>query len=345
MPPLVWRAVVPLFVCLVVLGWPASASGEVTVLVLARTPARPSTGLVESLRIQLAKAATVRLGPSLSDPKLAARQQQARHLKQQSGAVLAIWVEPDRTERAGATALMLYLAGDGPEIDWRRLTAPAGPATDRAVALLVREALDSALAARAAAGADSGKAKSPGTGRPDAGRTGSPWAFVIDSGVMAAAPSVTADAQAGGLLSAGARFWHGPLLTELLVGTSVVSTMGTERPAGSLQISEIGVSLGGRALFATKTVAIGGSVEPSLRLLDVTGESPLGATGSCFRVVPALLVGPELRWLLHDNLHLRGSAGVQFALRRQRFAINDQILLDIGVARAVTQLSLVGSLP
>ncbi|MBW2454359.1 MAG: hypothetical protein JRI68_07605, partial [Deltaproteobacteria bacterium] len=145
------RALVTLLLCLAVLAWPAQADAEVTVLVMARAPARPAAGLVESLRIQLAKAATVRIGPSLGGATLAGRQQLARQIRTDSGAELAVWVEPEPTDRAGATALVLFLVAEGRAIDWRRLVAPAGPATDRAVALWVREALDSALAKQGSA--------------------------------------------------------------------------------------------------------------------------------------------------------------------------------------------------
>ncbi|MBW2457019.1 MAG: hypothetical protein JRI68_21065, partial [Deltaproteobacteria bacterium] len=192
-----------------------------------------------------------------------------------------------------------------------------------------------------------GTGSSPGAdgGPADDRPSSASWAFVIDAGAVAAAPSITADAQVGGAASLGARLRLGPLLSELVVGTRWVSNMDTERPEGTLQLREIGVALGGRTLYATEHLAIGGLVEPSLRLLDVEGRTPRGASGSSFRVLPALLLGPELRWLIGDRVHLRGSAGVEFALQRQRFSINDQVQLDIGVARAVAQLGLVCSLP
>jgi hypothetical protein len=317
------------------------------VLVLGVTPAEPSAGLVESLRIQLGHLGVVEAGPMLAAPTLEQRQQEAEQLRAGRRATLAVWVEQEALASGVLEAgLVLYMVGGATPPGGRRLSVPPGPAADRALALLVREALPSATASTSAASASAAGAPARGEGEaPDTASGGPPWAFMVDAGATFAAGSATADPQAGFALALGARWRLDRWLGELYLGAHFMSVLSVDGADGQLRARDFPVLAGARLLYGSEYVALGVLVEPGLRLVEIDAQTPLGATGTSFRAVPTLLLAPELRVLASQWVQLRLAPGVELPLLKQRFAINGAPVLDLGPARAVAQLSVVGSLP
>jgi hypothetical protein len=337
-----WLALLSLLLCS-----SAQAQEQARVLVLGVAPAQPSAGLVESLRIQLGHLGVVEAGPMLVGPTLEQRQQEAEQLRVSRRATLAVWVEQEALASGVLEpGLVLHMVGGATPPGGRRLSVPPGPAADRALALLVREALPSATTSTSSASAGTARAPAQGEGQePDVASVGPPWAFMVDAGATFAAGSGTADPQAGFALALGARWRVDRWLGELYLGAHFMSVLSVDGADGQLRAREFPVLGGVCLLYGSEYVAIGGMVEPGLRLVEINAQSPRGATGTSFRAVPTVLLAPELRVLTSPWVQLRAAPGVELPLLRQRFAINGTPVLDLGPARAVAQLSVVGSLP
>jgi hypothetical protein len=88
-------------------------------------------------------------------------------------------------------------------------------------------------------------------------------------------------------------------------------------------------------------VHVGVFVAAGARLVDVEGTTSRGQRGSLRRTVPALSLGPELRVGVVRWLDVRMAVGADMSLHRQRFTVNDDLLLDLRTVRAVADLGVV----
>jgi hypothetical protein len=135
------------------------------------------------------------------------------------------------------------------------------------------------------------------------------------------------------------------LLGELYLGGHVMSQLSVEGAEGQLRAREYPALAGVRLLYCSKYLALGALVEPGIRLLQIDAQTARGTTGASFRAVPTVLLAPELRVVASPWVELRFAPGLELPLLRQRFAINGQPVLDLGPARGVAQVSVVGSFP
>lgn len=311
----------------------ATAAADVRVLVFTPEgePSRPM--FTEALRIQLADIATVVDGGALPSGSLADRVDHAAAAVAATGGTFALWLE-----EGGAGDFVLHVvgrrAGRAVVEIVRMPPAVEGPETDRALAIKARDVIEGILAP--AADEDPVRALRPG--RPAArGRL----AYGLEVGIVATGGAT--DAQGGFGIGAAVRFGSHVDL-ELYAAARFMSEVGTAAAAGDVDLAEQDLAAGLRVLGPGR-VRLGGTIEAGARWLHAEGTTDGGAMGTASELVPVLSAGPEARLRLRPGVELRAGLAAELAARRQRFALNDVPVLDVGRWRAVGTLALVVTWP
>lgn len=340
---------------LLILAAPITSIPPDPVLVLQSDVQSPRSGLLQALRIQQVRFRVmeyqpVHAGPPLPEPP------PAFALLDKHPALLVVW-----TERKGA-ALLLHIAGrrDGePFIDQMHFEAGDEPAIDRAFALKIRDVLDELVIARLSlslpdAGPPPRRGVEQSVPRVVLARQEPPEAaWVIELGGRSmdgqgngghAAVVLSGSRQAR--LQPGTAERFAELYTELTLAPATT----IRSPDGDMSTSAVEGMLGVRALTAAARHAparwLGGvHLGAGAGLVRARGTTPQGASGTVRRLVPMLAAGVEGRLRISPRLAVRAAIGAAMSLRRQRFALNEMPIVDLGRYRVQGQLSLLMSLP
>jgi hypothetical protein len=122
------------------------------------------------------------------------------------------------------------------------------------------------------------------------------------------------------------------------------ATSVSERSAaGALRAEETYVGASVRWAHELGDFRAGVFLGAGLRLLRVEGETRLGVGGVLERAVPSVAFGPEARLELLPWLDARFAVGQELMLRRQRFSVNGNTLLDLGAERTSAELELMAA--
>lgn len=147
----------------------------------------------------------------------------------------------------------------------------------------------------------------------------------------------TTDLQ-GGLLIAAALRTRGPTAGELYATARLVAGITQSDGRGQITIGEQSGAVGIRVLGPGR-LRLGGAAELGARWLHAEGTTAQGTMGARSAVVPTVSLGPELRLDLRPGVELRTAIAAEVALWRQRFALNDVPVLDLGRFRALGSVS------
>lgn len=341
---------------LLILAAPITSIPPDPVLVLQSDVQSPRSGLLQALRIQQVRFRVMEYQPVHAGPPLPAQEPSpAFALLDKHPALLVVW-----TERKGA-ALLLHIAGrrDGaPFIDQMHFEAGDEPAMDRAFALKIRDVLDELVIARLSlslpdAGPPPRRGVEQRAPRVLARQAPPDAAWVIELGGRGM------DGQGNGghgavVLSGSrqARLQPGTAerFAELYTELTLAPATTIRSPDGDMSTSAVEGMLGVRALTAAVRQAperwLGGiHLGAGAGLVRAQGTTPQGASGTARRLVPMLAAGVEGRLGISPRLAVRAAIGAAMSLRRQRFALNDMPIVDLGRYRVQGQLSLLLSLP
>lgn len=326
-----------------------AASGTSTVVVLT-TESGPRGGFIDALRIQMTDVGKVETGPDIGTGTPARRMRRASEEVVRRGARAAVWIELGSKPDTQSTYIMHVVGRRRGKwtLEVRTLEARAGPAMERALALKVRDVLDSLLdsldqqrppqpitKAITGAGAFAGAPLLP-TIRE---RTGL-WLGLSARGDIGNGSPI---AQVGGFAAFGLRIPRGRLALEPFVGVGFALGQTASGSAGSVDTDEVIGALGARGLTDRGPVQLGVGLDARLRYVAADGATTSGMTGSGSVVIPALGIAGEIRIVLTRKLALRGALAIEAATRRRRFSVNDTVLIDVGRVRAEAQLGLVVS--
>jgi hypothetical protein len=308
----------------------------------------PAAGFVEALRIQLAGLATVSTATDLRGT-LAQRIDRVGKLLDAQAALLGVWVD-EAPPTADGREVHLYIASRRKNrvlVEIARLPALGGPDADRALALKVREVLDSLLTTPMGddpvVGLEPVRHSSSSAERDPARMVGR---FVVEAGgISAATLGGSGGVHTGLTLGVGGRLSLRPASLELIATGQALSALEDHGSAGDAAASELDLGASLRVLTRGATFAGGGRLDAAVRFVEASGSAPDGRTGSVSRVVPVIRLGPELRIELARALSLRAAIAGEVALRRQRFRIDGETVLDLGAARGFGELCLVAALP
>ncbi len=336
-----------------------SASAEVGVVVVGSEGQAARAGLVEALRIQLLGTGRVDRGPILAEQALAAKLREATRVLEAGQASLVVWVEQASPAEGGPAEILLFVVG---RRDARALVVvtpiPAGEAAevDRALALKIRAVLDETLVegptARALVESDATPPARPAPSRPrppEPPRLGADpslsVAALVELGGVVWSGAGTVGPRPGAAAGGGLRVEHGLVAAEV-VGTFRAATDFTlQGREGTLEGHELMVVGGPRVMVGDGGLGVGAHAAFGGRFLDVEGLSASGGAGAEHRVVPVLEVGPEVRADLAGWASIRLAGAVEVATLRQRFTINGEPIVDLGVVRGLLGLSLVVTAP
>jgi hypothetical protein len=328
------------------LAIPKSARALERVLVLGTEPGNPDAGFVEALRIQLSGIAVVELGETLRG-SLADRIGQVDAELESKGALLAVWTEESPRTPPSEREVLLYIASRRKSrvlVDVAQLPASDGPDAARALALKVREVLDTLIASKRADPAIALVPQRPvaAVRSRDATRR---WLLIEAGAVSSGTTGANAGVQAGATVGIGARVRQAPLRLELVAIAQALNALEARSGSSYVRASEVDLAASLRLLARGAALRGGGHLEAGARLIDAEGATADGRSGEASRHVPFVRLGPELRLALGGALELRAAVGFEAALRRQRFVIDGARVLELGMLRGLGELSLLVALP
>jgi hypothetical protein len=327
----------------------ALASGQHKVLVLAADSEEPPQGFVQELTIQLAGSMSVERGGEVRGALRERLEAVVRPLEQHHASV-GVWVE--RAGPAGSEPeFLVYVVSSRRGrvlVEIVRLPGPESPETERALALKVREVLETVVQ----------PGREPDVAAPirppvaaarkgtTAERAHARWSATFEGGVTgASAASSKDDPEVGAAFAAGARFADGTLLAEAVLGAGWSSGTHTERGRARTDTNGWEASLSWRALHASDALAVGLDLAVGARVVRADGVAPDGKSGKATKVVPSLRAGPEVRVALSRSVSLRAAGGLEYALIRQTFSVGGVVTTDLGHARGTGWVGFVAALP
>jgi hypothetical protein len=305
------------------------------------TEAGPApSGFVEALSIQLSGTAGIDIGAALSGAlpeKVAAVQP----LLARGGAPVGIWLERSAGQD-GATEFLVYVASrreDRVLVQVVRLPGPDSAETDRALALKVREVLDAVLAAGPERALTAPPVARSVPRAPEAAAT--PGAITELALVGSSAGNGSGEEQLGGVAGAGVRLRGASWQLELAGRAAALGGTEVRARERHVETRELILAPTLRALIASRWAAAGAHASGGVRIVSASGRAPDGQTGDATKLLPIVMIGPEARAVLGQAVALRAAMGIELTLRRQRFAVRGDPLLDAGSLRGVAEVGLV----
>lgn len=235
-----------------------------------------------------------------------------------------------------------------------RLPGGASPETDRALAIKVRDLLDSLFAG------SGGEPEVVSTLRPEraeARPTPAPaptpppapalsWSWLLQGGFAGVTRgNGSMDGQLGAALASGVRRGSRTWFLEGLAGVWFLSGTDDDFRGAAVRTRELELELSSRALFARERFALGLHLDAALRVLSAHGTASDGRTGEATSFIPLLRLGPEARFRASKNVDVRGAGGFDLALRRQRYSVVGEEVTDLGTMRGSFELGVVVALP
>jgi hypothetical protein len=326
--------------------WVSPTHGERLPRVLVLDTERPAPpGFVDALRIQAAGLAEVVTGGRV-EGATSAKVSGVEAPLETARASVGVWVE------SSDDLHLVYVVTrrrNRALVEVVRLPGDTSPETDRALAIKVRDVLETVFA-----GAGGQRDLTP-TLRPERAPGSSPrerpapeshWSWLLQGG----AAGVTGgngsnDGELGAALATGARHGARQLFVEGVAGLWLLE--GTDRNVAraAVRTRELELSLSLRGLVDVETFAVGAHFGFVSRVVAAKGTAPDGRTGEATSLVPLLRLGPELRWRATRNVDLRAAGGFDLALARQRFSVVGEPVTDLGTTRTSYELAVVVALP
>lgn len=324
-------------------------------LLFERTDLRP--GLCVAVRIQLTDVAEVSCLPDLPGVLPERLAEAARRVNEQK-ASLGLLLEQDPDPRL----VRMYLVGarsDQAVIAIERIENRPAPDVDRSLALKVREAVEVVRAKAEGDGATPLAAvlePAPGA-QPDN----------VGTYIERRAPSATAgqerarqvrlllelggglargtQSRAFGLLALGGRLSQGAYGVELLLGGRLGSEL--EQRAAVGRVRERAWTLGAalRLNQRMERFTLGGELAFGFDRSQVEGVTASGTPGERNTLRPHVAIGLDVRVWLWRSLALRVAPAVELTRVRERFALDQQVVLDFGHSQVIVPVTLLLELP
>ena len=265
-------------------------------------------------------------------------------------AQVGVWVE--RVEATGESPEFLVYVVTPRQgrvlVEVVRLPGPESPETERALALKVREVIDSVMLPGAgpelAAPLRVERPAPPvASARPSASTR---WAAVMEAGFTGeSAGNAAYDPQIGAALGVGARARRAHWAGEVLLTAGWSNGAHSERGRARVETDELELGLALRALHASESLAAGVDAALGARGVRADGTAADGRTGRSTKIVPTLRLGPEVRVILSQNVALRAAGGLDYALVHQSFSVAGEVVSDLGRVRGAGWVGLVAALP
>jgi hypothetical protein len=331
-----------LFASLILGCWAARVQAEDRV-VLLQDPAAPSgSGLAYALRIQLTGAADVDVRDLPQDAGVSLRVQAASQLAQAEDVLVAVWAEPAVELENGSREAVLYVVGHKQGralVEIVRIPGGEGPDVDRSLALKVRELVDEVRANRAKA-AENDLMLEPAAASSAPSEPG--WgARVLVAGALAPL-SGSALGQWGARIAAGPAWREDALRVSALAELTIFPELEVDATAGKANLFELAPGVLAHAQWRQGAVWVGLRAGLALSLLAAEGQSPSGR-GDAREIAPSWLAGVDVELPISDGLGVAAAVDLQTRIRRQRFSIDEDEVVDLGRLRPLVSIALTWS--
>jgi len=119
----------------------------------------------------------------------------------------------------------------------------------------------------------------------------------------------------------------------------------TREDLGRISVSELGPLLSARMLWRRGRVEVGGALTFYLAFAWAEGVTADGSTGRSRPITPVLGLGPDLRVRMFRFAYLRFAPSLELATIRQRYALDQQVMVDAGWVSVSLPFSLLVTLP
>ncbi len=308
-----------------------AAAAPARVVVLGHDESLPPAFLA-SLRIQLTGVGVVEEGPPLQGERLAEQVAFATELVQSEGFAMAVWL--DAPAAGEPRQHVLYVVGEQGGralVEVFELPDKEGAAADRAMALKVREVLDTILLPQ-----ESPPTVAEWVGR-EAPKKAPSTVLLLDFSTRVSWNAGTFEP--GLSVQLGPR-WQLPLIVDAFAVLEVGPGVEVARDSGRVDTDRAGVGAGVRVSAKIAPVAVGASAAVVARLVRAEGVTPAGAKGAETVVLPTLVAAAEARWPARSGVQGRVSTGLQLAAIRQVFAVNEQPVADLGRVAPLLEVGL-----
>ena len=312
------RSIVRAAAMVVALAWSAAAAAQPRV-VLVETRGGPALpALAAQLGVHAGGVTIVRVDAEpLPLPEAAA---QADALLAEHDAALVLWIGTV-SSATGATTVVVSAAGprrDRALIELIRIDA-AVPASEleRTIALKVAGLLDAALSPRPAANA---LGASP--------RIAARWRLALGAEAVAGGDRSLA---AGPSLTGGRRWVHARWTIDAELAARWLVSGTIEGDGARVDVDEVAVLAGGSLGHTVGRTRVFAAARVGAALALADGASADGRTGSASVVIPVVALGVGVAVPLSASELVLG-AGVQRALIRQRFLVDDTVAADLGTS-------------
>ena len=133
----------------------------------------------------------------------------------------------------------------------------------------------------------------------------------------------------------------------LELGVGARSLAEHHETEGGARVSEVqrGPVLSLRALHQGERFAIGAALDPALLVSRALGSAPNGEQGEQRKLVFGLSLALDLRVRLASSVALRFAPALEWLSPRQRYAVDEQVVTDLGRLHVLVPLSLFVGLP
>ena len=326
------------------------ARADDAVILLERDSLRP--GLCAALRIQLADAAKVRCEEEPPDSVLNERIAHAAKRVKEESARVGLLLERDPDPRL-VRMYIVAARSDQAVVAIERIEDRPEPDVDRSLALKVRDAFFvieqvterpktplAALVAPVPSPPPPAASTPPLAKAPESGPRYELWLDV--GGGLSLVPGTR------GLFSGALGFAHVSargLRVELGAGARFLSERLEHKDGARVSEVERGPTLSLRLLHEGKRFVAGGALEPTLWFSRARGTAASGEEGSDRNTLFALGAALDLRVKLLASAALRFAPALEWLVTQQRYAVDEQVVTDLGRLRVLVPLSLFVHLP
>ena len=315
---------------------------RVEVRALAGAPVPP--GLVDTLRIHLAGAASVEVGAPLTGATLAHRIGEASGALAAGG--LVTWLEPGPDAQSYVVVVVGERDGRA-AIEVGRLDGSDPGAISRLLALRIGAFLDETIAAgaRSPVAAPVVVATAPA---PRPVRAVPPAAPARPAGTVGLIAEVGGGGEGDGhgvhgeaALAIGARHHRPTHRAELVAIGRFGWPRETTAAAGAVSLRLIDLGVGARLVVPVGPAWLGGAAEVGARRIDADGRDDTGAGGAAVRWLARVRVGLDARFDLVPAVTVRATIGVERGLAVERFTVHGAPVAEVGALAAAAGVAVV----
>jgi hypothetical protein len=325
--------------------WAVPVHAEDRVVLLEDSRAARGSGLGSALRIQLTGAAEVEVRDLPENAGVSRRMQTASELTQAEDVLLVVWAEPAVELADGSREAVLYAVGHKQGralVEIVRVRGGEGPDVERSLALKVREVVDEVRHNREQA-APSDLMLEPAAAAADVTAEQPAWGARVSLAGALAPLSGSDLGQWGARLAGGPAWRDGVLRISGLLELAVFPELEVEVPSAEVRLFELAPGALAHAQWRQADVWIGLRAGLSLSFLAAQGHNAASSGEVSGLVAPSWTFGVDVELPIGRGVGVAAALDLQARIRRQRFTVAGDQVVDLGRLRPLVSIALTWS--